>query len=132
MAKVTGIDGAHGLELLAADFDRASRVVPVEVRKVVQKGALNIKTDARRRASGLAHAPAYPFSITYDTEIKSSRVEAEIGPDKERRQGALGNILEFGSVHNPPIPHMAPAAQAELPRFEKACQDLAVKATGLP
>lgn len=131
MPKVTAIDGAHGVEVLAADFGRAADIALTGVRKVVQKGALNIKTDARRRVTGLAHAPAYPYSITYDTEIKRNRVEAEIGPDKDKRQGALGNLLEYGSVKNPPIPHMAPAAQAELPRFEKALEDLAAKATGL-
>lgn len=131
MPKVTGIDGAHGLEVLAADLGHAADIALTEVRKVVQKGALNIKTEARRRASGLAHAPAYPFSITYDTEINGSRVQGEVGPDKDKRQGALGNILEYGTIKNPPIPHMAPAARAELPRFEKALEDAAAKATGL-
>lgn len=102
-----------------------------DVRAVVKRGAQNIKTDAQRRVGGLKHAPAYPRSINYDMEGLSFMPYADIGPDKEKRQGALGNILEFGTVHNPPIPHMAPAARAELPRFEKALEDLAAKATGL-
>ena len=103
-----------------------------DVRAVVAKGALNIKRDAARRASGLAHAPAYPRSITYDVGQGLRGPYAEIGPDKKRRQGALGNILEYGTVKNAPIPHMAPAAAAELPRFEKALEDLAVKAIEQP
>lgn len=125
--KVTGVDGANGLEALAADLERAADMAPAEVRKVVGKGALNIKTDARRRVEGLAHAPAYPRAITYDTAVTPAGASAEIGPDKSKRQGSLGNVIEYGSVNNPPHPHLAPALQAERPRFEKALEDLAVK-----
>jgi len=108
-------------------LDRAAGDAPKGTRAVVQKGALNIKNDARRRASGLRHAPAYPSSITYDTTETATGASAEIGPDKGRRQGALGNILEYGTVNNAPIPHMAPAADAELPKFERAMEDLGAK-----
>jgi hypothetical protein len=108
----------------------AAGVAPEVARKVVAKGALNIKTDARRRISGLAHAPAYPFSITYDSHETATGAWAEIGPDKDRRQGALGNILEYGTRKNPPHPHMLPAAEAETPRFAKAMEDAAVRALG--
>lgn len=108
-------------------LDEAAKVAPEETRKVVQKGALNIKTDARRRVSGLRHAPAYPNTITYDTQASATGASAEIGPDKGKRQGALGNLLEYGSVNNAPTPHMAPAADAELPKFERAMEDLGAK-----
>lgn len=104
---------------------KAAGVAPVEARKVVAKGALNIKTDARRRVSGLAHAPSYSNSITFDSHETATGGWAEIGPDKSKRQGALGNLIEYGSVNNAPIPHMAPAAEAETPKFEKAMEDLA-------
>ncbi len=110
---------------------RAEDVAPVEARKVVARGALNIKTDAARRVSGLAHAPAYPRSITYDLRTTLTGAWAEIGPDKSRRQGALGNVIEYGTVNNPPRPHIGPAADAERPRFERALEDLAVKALNL-
>ena len=116
------------LQRLAVDFDEAAQIAPAEARKVVAKGALNIKRDAQRRVTGLAHAPAYPRAITYDSHETPAGGWAEIGPDKEKRQGALGNVLEFGTVKNPPRPHMAPAADAELPRFEKAMGGLAEKA----
>ena len=114
------------LRQMVAEFAR--REVEPQAAEFDAKGALNIKTDARRRVTGLAHAPAYPRAITYDSHETPTGAWAEIGPDKERRQGALGNLLEYGSVHNQPRPHMAPAAKAEAPRFEKAMQDLAVKA----
>jgi HK97 gp10 family phage protein len=119
----------HGdLDRLAADLDEAAKVAPGEARKVVQKGALNIKNGARQRIGRPAHAPAYASSITYDTKETPGGAEAEIGPDKGKRQGALGNLLEYGSINNAPIPHIRPAVDEELPKFEKAMQDLAEKA----
>lgn len=109
----------------------AADAAPGGVRAVVQKGALNIKTDARRRISGHRRFPAYPASITYDTEFTRLGAAAEIGPDKGKRQGALGNILEYGTTNNAPMPHMRPAAEAEEPRFVKALEDVAVKALEL-
>src|SRR4051812_13870755 len=101
------------VEALANVLVEAADVAPVGARKVVAKGALNIKTDARRRVTGHPHAPAYPNSITYDSHVTPTGGWAEIGPDKDKRQGALGNILEFGTSKNAPIPHMLPAAEAE-------------------
>ena len=119
------------VERLVKTFDEALTESMPAVRAVVQKGALNIKNGARQRISGHAHAPAYPSSITYDTKIGPTSAEAEIGPEKGKRQGALGNILEYGTVKNAPIPHIRPAADEELPRFDKALEDLAVKGVGL-
>ena len=115
------------LKKLEYDFAEAVQLAPKESRQVVQKAAQQIKTDAQRRVGGLRHAPAYPRAISYDTRETSNGPEAEIGPDKNRRQGALGNLLEYGSVKNAPRPHMIPAAEAELPRFERAMEDLSVR-----
>ncbi len=110
---------------LAAAFAEAARVAPEETRKVVQRGALNVKKDAQRRISGHPHLPHYPSSITYDTEQTATGAAAEIGPDKSKRQGPLGNIIEYGTPKNAPLPHLGPALQAEEPRFVKALEDLA-------
>jgi len=108
-------------------LDKATSAAPDEAAKVVEKGALNIKNGARERISGLRHAPAYPRSITYDVWRDLRGPLAEIGPDKNKRQGALGNILEFGSPTSAPHPHMRPATEEELPRYEKAMEDLAAR-----
>jgi hypothetical protein len=124
MARVVRIDGANGAEILAADLDQAAAKALPEVRKVLQKGALNIKTDWRRAWTGLEHAPALPYAITYDTEETPTRVSAEIGADKEKRQGSLANLIEYGSVNNPPNPAGARALLNEEPRLEKALGDV--------
>lgn len=118
---------AGELKRFAAELERSAGVSPAEARRVVQKGALNIKNDARRRISGHPHLPAYPYAITYDTKETPGGSEASIGPDKDKRQGPLGNVLEYGSPGRPPIPHMIPAAETEQPKFEQAMQDLAVR-----
>jgi hypothetical protein len=114
----------HGLGELLADFARAQTRSVDEFAGVVTKGAVNVKTDWRQRWSGIAHAPALSAAVTFDVTFGLGRVEAEIGPDKDKRQGALGNIIEFGTENNAPIPGGLPAAEAERPRFEKALGDI--------
>lgn len=114
---------------LAVTLQTAGGSVGAEVAAVVRKGALNVKNDARRIATGIGHAPLYPFSIGYDVtgDGRFGTVEAEIGPDKDRPQGALGNILEYGTVNNAPITHLGPALDREGPRFMDAIAASAVK-----
>jgi hypothetical protein len=119
-----------GLDELVKLLGNAAEMPIKEATAIVAKGALNIKKDAQRASSGLKHAPAYPRSIGYDVTASLTEVSAEIGPDKQKPQGALGNLIEYGSVNNSPRPHFLPAAIAEMPKFEKALEDAARKALG--
>lgn len=116
-------------ETLAADLLRAAAGAIVGTRAVVQKGALNIKTQAK--ANVLRSAPVHNAhahnAITYDTTIRPTAVEAEIGYDKSRRGGALGNLLEYGGGgdHSPPHRDLGRAADAEEPRFLDALGQMA-------
>lgn len=114
-----------GLNELVVDLSTASATVGAKVRTVVQKGAANVKQDWQRRASGLSHAPLYPASITYETRIKGMAIEGLIGPDKDLPQGALGNLITYGSVNNPPSGDDVAVANTERPKFEKAIEDIA-------
>ena len=109
---------------LAAELGAIPPQTMPQVRAVLQKGALNIKNDWRARWTGLSHVPALPYSITYDTTLLATSAKAEIGPDKGKRQGALGNLIEFGSINNAPHPGGGPALAAEAPKFEKALADV--------
>lgn len=106
-----------GLDQVVADLTASSVSAVPRARAVVQKGALNVKQDAQRFSSGLRHAPLYPASITYETMVKRFGIEGIIGPDKDRPQGALGNLLEYGSANNAPLAHLGPALDLEGPRF---------------
>lgn len=124
------------LRSLAHDLSEAPVVVQREALAIVERGALNIKkqwADNARASSG-RYAPAYPSSISYDLMSVGAAVagvlSAEIGPDKARRQGALGNLLEFGSVNNPPHDDGGRALRQEGPGFEKALGEVTLKALG--
>lgn len=115
-------------EALAADLVAAPARLMAGLPAVVSKGALNIKNDWRASASGLKHAPQYPNSINYDISASPDGTSAEIGPDKDKPQGPLGNLLEFGSANNAPHLDGQRALDAEAPRFEAAVEDLAEEA----
>lgn len=115
---------AVGLNELRAVLQGAGDDVVPKGKRVLGRGALNIKKGAQARVRGIKHAPAYPRSIGYDTVWVGALGRAEIGPDKDKRQGALGNILEYGTVKNPPYAHLGPALDYEGPNFERYVGDL--------
>jgi hypothetical protein len=118
-------------DTLAAAMLAAAAGAVAGTRAVVQKGALNVKNEGR--ANALASAPRHnaraPYAITYDTKVGKASVEGEIGYDKNKPGGALGNLLEFGGGgdHSPPHRDLGRALDAEQPRFEKALADMAEK-----
>lgn len=101
-----------------------ARVVPQarrDTRAVMMRGALNIKREWAQNARQTApkHAPAYPRAVGFDLlAFGPDQLLAAIGPDKGMPQGALGNLLEYGSVHNPPHNDGGRALLNELPAFE--------------
>lgn len=128
MSDFLGIDFSE-FDELAADLRDAGIKAAVNARPVVHRGANNIQRDARDLAPGGPTTPHYPESITYDVEIEDGMIVAEIGPDKDRRQGALGNLLEYGrSDRLPPRPHLGPAADREAPKFEHHMAEIGAKA----
>ncbi|MFJ1653698.1 hypothetical protein ACIOC2_20370 [Streptomyces sp. NPDC088337] len=99
-----------------------------DARAVTRRGAVNIKKDwrANARATGRKHARLYPNSISFDFAAYGPDLfMAVIGPDKGSKQGALGNLLEYGSAKNPPHNDGGRALDAETPRFEAQMQLLA-------
>jgi hypothetical protein len=116
--------GVDDLLAAARVLEQAAAGVPAALRGVVSKGAVNVKRDwrANARASAGRHAPYYPASIGYDLSRIPGGATAVVGPDKERKQGALGNLLEYGSVKNPPHNDGGRALAAEEPRMVAAVE----------
>lgn len=104
------LDGSD-LSRLRADLEDVPEGAHRNIRRAVEFTARGIKDTAREIASGISYAPHYPRAITYDIDDQGvgAGVSAEIGPDKDRTQGALGNILEYGTVNNAPLAHLGPA-----------------------
>jgi hypothetical protein len=115
-----------GFDELLADLGAVTRKTAGLAVKAVAVNAGKVKAAWRQADSGIKHAPAYPASITYDVHTGAGYVEAEIGPDKNRNQGALGNILEFGTANNPPRGSGARALAANIADLEHGV-DLALR-----
>jgi hypothetical protein len=101
-----------------------------DARGVVMRGAVNVKKDWRNnaRATGRKHAKLYPRSVGFDIAGYGPDIwAATIGPDKGGPQGPLGNLLEYGSVHNPPHNDGGRALAAELPQFTAQMELLATR-----
>lgn len=115
---MTEID-TRQLEALAGVFRMNAVRAQVQAQAVVARGALNIKNAWKANATATAgrHGRLYPSSISYDMLPHPMGASAEIGPDKGAPQGALGNLLEFGSSKNPPHNDGGRALAAEAPVF---------------
>lgn len=119
---------SSGIRAFSQELGGVVQAAPDEVMKVVARGAFQVQKDARERAKRIGrHVRRYPYTITVDLARHGAEAAAEIGPETQRGQGALGDILENGSPTSAPHPHMLPAGEAEAPRFARALEDLAVR-----
>jgi hypothetical protein len=116
-----------GIEEWIADLEAADAELLDKTEKVVGRGMFNIKRDWKARWTGYAHIPHLPNAINYDVTRHGDDISGEVGPDKNKRQGPLGNLIEFGSENNAPIPGGLPALAAEEPKFTNALADMLEK-----
>ena len=110
--------------------DSVGRVVASatrEVDAVVKKGAQNVKNEMVADASASPHFKGMAGSISYD---QLSPGEYEVGPDKGRRGGALGNIYYFGTSRGGGSGDIDKPVQSETPRFEQALTALVAEFGG--
>lgn len=113
------------VDRLSVSIGRASAALVAAARPVVAKGLLNVKNDTRKNISTDPSWRRLPQTVSYDQQ----GLEGEVGYE-DRGQGELAGIYEFGSARRDPHPTLYPAADRELPRFEKALADAAEKAIG--
>lgn len=122
------------LQRLARIFeDHAEAAVP-EMRAIVARGALQVKSLWRTNAaaSGGKHAGRqYPRTISYDMRSIPGGAMAEIGPDKDKPQGPLGNLLEFGTSKQAGHNDGGRALAVEEPLFTAQVEALADRAARL-
>lgn len=128
---MTSIDTSE-LRALATDLGRASRQVEREADRVLEKGAMNVKNrmveDAKSSHSG--YARIFHGSISYDRATRVGQLGYEIGPDKNRRQGALGNLLYYGSRNNAPTLDIEAGLTDEEPRLMSEMAKMLERVTG--
>ena len=112
---------------LAHSIEVAGRNVSRDVRQVVAKGALNIKTETRENVSRDPYWSRMAQTVNYSMEGNAFYSQATIGYD-DVDQGELAGIYEFESVKRKPHPTLIPPCHRELPNFERAMADVAAKA----
>ena len=111
---------------LVATFGAAPGRAFTGARRVLEVAAAKIKKDMARdfEAAGGQHARHVHRAVDYQV----NGLRAEIGVNKDKPQGALGNVLAFGTVNNAPLLDIARSMRAELPHAEKALADEIAKA----
>lgn len=121
---MTDFDASEFREL-AADLGKASREAFTEAEKITKKAAQNIKTTMAEDAESSGTYRHFSGSISYDRAMSVGTIAYEIGPDKDRTQGALGNILYFGTSKNAPVLDVEVGLTKEAPEFERRIADMA-------
>ena len=108
---------------LAADIAAGQRKTETEMRRVVFRGAMNVKRDWRSNVSATAgrRARAYAGSIGFDLDNGdvTATVEAKGGGS------TFGAILEYGTATSPPHNDAKRALDKEQPNFVKAVEKVA-------
>lgn len=117
---------ADGLDRLVVDLGHAGRKATIESMKVMAKAASKIRDGMREDFTGHNHAPSIPRAIDYTVRGLS----IEVGVNKSGPQGALGNLLAFGSSKNAAVVDHTAALRRELPALERYLADVAEKSLG--
>jgi len=114
------VSGADDLRAFAADLGRiAGQAIP-DTDKVLKKGAQNIKDDLVSEArSSRTLGARLAGSISYDRIGGVGSLGYEIGPDKSRRGGALGNIYYFGTSRGGGTGDLEGPLDRETPNLER-------------
>lgn len=117
------MSGADDLRAFSADLGRVAGKVVKDVDPVLKKGAQNIKDDLRAGASGSDFKGIIP-SLSYDPVGGVGSLGYEIGPDKARRGGALGNIAYFGTSRGGGTLDLEGPLERERPNLERELDGL--------
>lgn len=103
---------------LATDLGKITKNIEKDADSVLERGALGVKNAMAEDAQRLTgHAKHFHRSISYDRRYRVGTMAYEIGPDKDRRQGALGNIVYFGTKNNAPQLDIETGLIAEEPKL---------------
>lgn len=101
--KYTPHTGAAGLEGFAIELNDAAGAAPKRAKQIVQKSVDKVQKDWRkfyRATEKYFAAPYYPRAITTTVRHADGAIVGDVGPDKNKKQGPLGNLIEFGSINN--------------------------------
>lgn len=122
------MSGADELRKFAQDLGRIAHQALPDTDAVMKKGAQNIKNDLIDEAnSSPLIGSRMARSISYDSMYGIGHAKYEIGPDKSRRGGALGNIYYFGTSRGGGTGDLEGPLAREAPNIERELNKLVDK-----
>lgn len=123
---------ASALNELAANLGEVASSAGLYVRDAMETTAVDITQEWRDAASGLSYVPFYSKSIGYDFKafqgFGGTVLTCEIGPDKDRRQGSFGAVIENGSPNSAPRKFGENILDAHSKQFEELLDEALQKA----
>jgi hypothetical protein len=106
----------------------AVRKTPRATEKVVRRNSADVKKQAKRnvRLTAPVHNAHAHTAINYDVEAQGVEVVGEVGYDKTKTAGRIGNLLEFGGAgdHSPPHHDLSRALDGQVVQFEGDLADM--------
>jgi hypothetical protein len=82
---------------LASDFEDAAAELQPNSVKAMGVTLNKTKKTWQEKLAGSSTLPGLPRALSYDIEEAAGEIVGELGFDKSRGQGALGNVSEFGT-----------------------------------
>ena len=123
-------DGSEEIRQFAIAVGRIADGAYEDVDAVITKGAVNVKKEMIADVSKSRHFHGMAGSITYEHHNTRGVIRREIGPDKGRRGGALGNIYYFGTSRGGGSGDIEKPLNSEEPRLLSAMNALVSKWAG--
>jgi hypothetical protein len=84
------------LTRLIADLDKAPKQALKNTQQILETAAHKIKEDASQQVAASPSLKGARSSIDYDSRATVGTLRVEVGFNKGRPGGPLGNIIEFG------------------------------------
>lgn len=117
--------GHQELARLARDLGNAGGSIMSDLHPVMKRAAQNIKTDLVENVRASRHFKGMARSISYDrVDVSPTSVVYEVGPDKARPGGGLGNIAFFGTSRGGGTVDLEGPLFAEVPNLEREAMNI--------
>lgn len=114
-------DDFSELIALAMDLEEVADNAGTHIRKAVEATAFDVKKDAAKAVSGRQLLGQASAAIDYELKgfmgFGATVLDAEVGYDKDKPGGPLGNLIEFGAPNA--VPHIQ-VGQGASKRWVKA------------
>ncbi|WDF32248.1 hypothetical protein PTW37_10215 [Arthrobacter agilis] len=113
------------IRVLEQNLGKVSGDVLKRTDEVLKKGAQNVKEELTADAATSRHFRALASAMSYDSDYRPGQAAYEVGPDKNRRGGGLGNVYYFGTSRGGGTGDIDKPLRTEGPELEQNLGDLA-------